>query len=200
MIYSYECQAKDGPYNDKNKPDSVPEWRHMLMKDPPFAHHPRSLFPPAVHQENGYEVLDRGPGVRPCDPDQHRDVCRDKRDDDRGHQHQGREQEPPDRPMIELVFVQEKRHQVIAQRDAYDGEIGAEREDGEQRDKILERDDGQDVALEEVERVDVLDFVALEREDGRDGEEEVEEEDEDVVAEQESSDALLGVDGRDEGG
>lgn len=62
VIYSHQCHTCHGPYQHKDEPSTVAEWRGMLVFDAE-SECLEHLLPGSVHQCHRYDVLDEGTGV-----------------------------------------------------------------------------------------------------------------------------------------
>ena len=217
MIPCDEHYARDGPELDEHHPPGVAEGAGVMIGHT----HPQggaSLLPGLVDQGGRDDVLDPGPSVAPSDS--HQELQAVGGEGDGGGRDQGQEGEDrlPGPVGIPPALSEEQGLEVVAQGDGDDGEVCAEREDREEREEDVKREEkpgvgwrwlgrklfhkpGSDYKNTLLTYLEVESVEIIEVSEGKyscEGEEEIEGEDEPVVGENERVEPPLVTDGSDE--
>ena len=140
VIPSDKNDAGPGPELDEDHPHGVTEGTLVVVGD---AHTQGggSLLASLVDQGGGDDVLDPGPGIAPGDPHQELQAVGGQGDCCWRDEGQEREHGLPGPVGIPPALRQEQGLEVVTEGDGDDGEVCAEREDREEREEDVKREE-----------------------------------------------------------
>lgn len=141
MIDCDKSNRDHRPSEDKPEPRSVSERRSVRIHIQAEACH--ATLPRPVAERDRDQVLNPVPSIAPRDPHQELDILHKHRNNEGRHYGCQREQDlgavvaQPRHPNTRVVMNVEQTLQIVSKCDRNDWEIGAEREDRKQGEKVV---------------------------------------------------------------